>query len=185
MPHPEWLGNGLYSYLPSCLVRHAPQPWQRYRTTAKVALRPRRTTISARAMSQTDLISPLRFLTRLPQHLPRVPRMLRGLYYAGIRNREKNLSLAWALERAAQQHPQRPALMDESRSLSYAQFNAWANRLAWAFKAEGVRHGGVEQARCGRCPGQHHPARQGAGAQPESGETGLYADRRRTAHCLQ
>jgi len=94
-------------------------------------------------MSQTDLISPLRFLTRLPQHLPRVPRMLRGLYYAGIRNREKNLSLAWALERAAQQHPQRPALMDESRSLSYAQFNAWANRLAWAFKAEGVRHGSV------------------------------------------
>ncbi len=94
-------------------------------------------------MSQTDLISPLRFLTRLPQHLPRVPRMLRGLYYAGIRNREKKLSLAWALEQAAQQHPQRPALMDESRSLSYAQFNAWANRLAWAFKAEGVRHGSV------------------------------------------
>ena len=94
-------------------------------------------------MSQTDLISPLRFLTRLPQHLPRVPRMLRGLYYAGIRNREKKLSLAWALEQAAQHHPQRPALMDESRSLSYAQFNAWANRLAWAFKAEGVSHGSV------------------------------------------
>jgi citronellyl-CoA synthetase len=94
-------------------------------------------------MSQTDLISPLRFLARLPQHLPRVPRMLRGLYYAGIRNREKNLSLAWALERTARQHPERPALLDESRSLSYAQFNAWANRLAWAFKADGVRHGSV------------------------------------------
>lgn len=94
-------------------------------------------------MSQTDLISPLRFLARLPQHLPRVPRMLRGLYYAGIRNREKNLSLAWALERTVQQHPDRPALLDESRSLSYTQFNAWANRLAWAFKAEGVRHGSV------------------------------------------
>lgn len=109
----------------------------------RVGLRPRITTISARAMSQTDLISPLRFLARLPQHLPRVPRMLRGLYYAGIRNREKNLSLAWALERTVQQHPGRPALLDESRSLSYAQFNAWANRLAWAFKAEGVRHGSV------------------------------------------
>ncbi|WP_339460068.1 long-chain-acyl-CoA synthetase [Pseudomonas sp. EA_105y_Pfl2_R69] len=94
-------------------------------------------------MSQTDLISPLRFLARLPQHLPRVPRMLRGLYYAGIRNREKNLSLAWALERTARQHPERPALLDESRSLSYAQFNAWANRLAWAFKTDGVRHGSV------------------------------------------
>jgi citronellyl-CoA synthetase len=94
-------------------------------------------------MSQADLISPLRFLSRLPLHLPRVPRMLSGLYYAGIRNREKHLSLAWALERAAQRHPERPALLNESRRLSYAQFNAWANRLAWAFKAEGVRHGSV------------------------------------------
>ena len=94
-------------------------------------------------MSQSDLISPLRFLGRLPQHLPRLPRLLRGLYYVGIRNREKNLSLAWALERTAQQHPERPALLDENRQLSYAQFNTWANRLAWAFKAEGVRHGSV------------------------------------------
>ena len=94
-------------------------------------------------MSQTDLISPLRFLTHLPQHLPRVPRLLRGLYYAGIRNREKSLSLAWALERAARLNPERPALLDESRSLNYTQFNAWANRLAWAFKAEGVQHGSV------------------------------------------
>ena len=95
------------------------------------------------AMSQADLISPVRFLARLPLHLPRVPRMLRGLYYAGIRNRDKNLSLAWALERAARLHPERPALMDEQRRLSYDAFNAWANRLAWAFKAEGVRHGSV------------------------------------------
>lgn len=94
-------------------------------------------------MSQADLISPFRFLAHLPQHLPRVPRMLRGLYYAGIRNREKNLSLAWALQRAAERHPERPALMDEHRQLSYRTFNAWANRLAWTFKAEGVGHGDV------------------------------------------
>ncbi|WP_192982104.1 long-chain-acyl-CoA synthetase [Pseudomonas sp. EggHat1] len=94
-------------------------------------------------MSQADLISPFRFLAHLPQHLPRVPRMLRGLYYAGIRNREKNLSLAWALQRAAERHPERPALMDENRQLSYHAFNAWANRLAWALKAEGVSHGDV------------------------------------------
>ena len=94
-------------------------------------------------MTQADLISPVRFLVRLPQHLPRVPRMLQGLYYAGIRNRERQLSLAWALERATRLFPDSPALMDESRRLSYRQFNAWANRLAWTFKADGVRHGDV------------------------------------------
>ncbi|NQD93734.1 AMP-binding protein, partial [Pseudomonas sp. CrR25] len=94
-------------------------------------------------MSQADLISPFRFIAGLPQHLPRLPRLLRGLYYAGIRNRDKPLSLAWALERAAQRHAHRPALLDEHRQLSYAQFNSWANRLAWAFKAEGLRHGNV------------------------------------------
>ncbi len=94
-------------------------------------------------MSQADLISPMRFLSHLPQHLPRLPRLLRGLYYTGIRNREKTLSLAWALERATRLNPERPALLDEQRQLSYAQFNAWANRLAWTFKAEGVGHGSV------------------------------------------
>ena len=94
-------------------------------------------------MTQADLISPARFLARLPQHLPRLGRMLRGLYYAGIRNRDKTLSLAWALERATRLYPDNPALMDEQRRLSYRQFNAWANRLAWAFKADGVGHGDV------------------------------------------
>ena len=94
-------------------------------------------------MTQADLISPARFLARLPVNLGRVPRMLRGLYYTGIRNREKNLSLAWALERTSQLHPERPAVMDESRSLTYRQFNVWANRLAWALKADGVKHGSV------------------------------------------
>ena len=89
-------------------------------------------------MTQADLISPARFLARLPQHLPRLGRMLRGLYYAGIRNRDKTLSLAWALERATRLFPDSPALMDETRRLSYRQFNAWANRIAHVLRAEGV-----------------------------------------------
>ncbi|WP_027896952.1 long-chain-acyl-CoA synthetase [Zestomonas thermotolerans] len=94
-------------------------------------------------MSDVDLITTARFLRRLPSMAIRAPRALRGLYYTGIRNREKNLSLAWALERAARLNPERPALLQDQRRLSYAAFNAWANRLARALQAEGVRHGSV------------------------------------------
>ena len=94
-------------------------------------------------MTHADLITLPRLLTRLPATLARVPRMLRGLYYAGLRNREKPLSLAWALERAAARHPDRPAVLERERRLTYAQFNAWANRLARGFQGEGVRHGSV------------------------------------------
>ncbi len=94
-------------------------------------------------MSQAELISPLHFIARLPANLPRLPRMLLGLYYTGIRNREKRLSLGWALERAARRYPQRPAVIDEQRRLSYAEFNGWCNRLAHALKEQGVDHGCV------------------------------------------
>lgn len=94
-------------------------------------------------MSHADLITPTRFIAHLPATLGRVPRMLRGLYYTGIRNREKNLSLGWALERAARLYPDAPALLEGQRRLSYALFNGWANRLARSFQAEGVKHGSV------------------------------------------
>ena len=94
-------------------------------------------------MASVDTISPLHFLARLPRHLPRVPRMLRGLYYTAIRNRDKTLSLGWALEQSARRFPERPAVMDLQRSVSYAAFNAWANRLARSLESHGVSHGSV------------------------------------------
>ncbi|UVE16270.1 long-chain-acyl-CoA synthetase [Pseudomonas sp. LS44] len=94
-------------------------------------------------MPNADLITTTRFLGRLPSALARAPRAVLGLYYTAIRNREKNLSLAWALERAAQRYPEHPAVIQEQRRLSYAAFNAWANRLAHALQAEGVQHGSV------------------------------------------
>ncbi|WP_162963027.1 AMP-binding protein, partial [Pseudomonas aeruginosa] len=94
-------------------------------------------------MTHADLITFNRFVARLPATFGRVPRMLRGLYYTAIRNREKSLSLGWALERAARLYPDNPAVLDGQRRISYALFNGWANRLARAFKAEGVGHGSV------------------------------------------
>ena len=94
-------------------------------------------------MSQSDLISPVRFLARMHGTLGRLPRMTRGMYYSTLTNPQKALSLGWALEQATRLNPDSPAVMDESRRLSYRQFNAWANRLAGALKADGVQHGSV------------------------------------------
>jgi citronellyl-CoA synthetase len=94
-------------------------------------------------MTQTDLITPARFLAQLHASRGRLPRMLKGLYYAAISDREKTLSLASLLEDVTRKYPHSPALLDETRSLSYRQFNAWANRYAHALKAEGVQHGSV------------------------------------------
>lgn len=94
-------------------------------------------------MSGDDLISPLRFMFKVNTQLLRLPRMIQGAYYSALSNREKNLSLGWALERATKAYPERPAVMDEQRVLSYEDFNAWANRMARALRADGVAHGTV------------------------------------------
>ena len=94
-------------------------------------------------MSQSDLISPVRFLARMHGTLGRLPRMTRGMYYSTLSNPQKTLSLGWALEQATRLNPDSAAVVDESRRLSYRQFNAWANRLARALKADGVQHGSV------------------------------------------
>lgn len=94
-------------------------------------------------MSQSDLISPVRFLARMHGKLGRLPRMTRGMYYTTLSNPQKALSLGWALEQATRLNPDSPAVMDESRRLSYRQFNAWANRMAAVLKADGVKHGSV------------------------------------------
>ncbi len=94
-------------------------------------------------MSKADLIKPVQFLSGMRERMRRLPGALEGTYYATLSNREKRLSLAWALERATKAHPDCTALMDETRHLTYRQFNAWANQMAWALKADGVHKGTV------------------------------------------
>jgi len=50
-------------------------------------------------------------------------------------------SIGSVIEKHARRHPQRTALLFEDRRWSYAEFNAWANRIAAVLKARGVRAG--------------------------------------------
>ncbi len=94
-------------------------------------------------MSQADLIKPLQLMSRMREQVKRLPGALEGSYYAALSNRERRLSLAWALERATRMHPDCSAVMDETRHLTYRQFNGWANQMAWSLKADGVHKGSV------------------------------------------
>lgn len=87
------------------------------------------------------LITPSCFLKQLPRIARRIPRMLLGLYFSSIGDQNKPISLGWAIERAARRYPDRPAILEADRQLSYAQFNAGANRMARALKDQGVRQG--------------------------------------------
>jgi fatty-acyl-CoA synthase len=64
----------------------------------------------------------------------------RLLKYAALRPDSKQ-SIGRAIEDWARIAPQRVALRFDDRSWTYAEFNAWANRLAATFTAHGVKHG--------------------------------------------
>lgn len=73
--------------------------------------------------------------------LPQAPGMARGvgtLLQARFRN---TLSVGLVLEDRARQYPDHTALLFEDRRWSYAEFNAWVNRLASMFKGAGVKSG--------------------------------------------
>lgn len=52
-----------------------------------------------------------------------------------------SLSVGAMVERNADAHPEHPALLFEERRWTYAEFNAWANRLAHALRRAGVAAG--------------------------------------------
>ena len=65
----------------------------------------------------------------------------RGLLGLALANPDKPGSIGLLLQKQAEKHPDRPALLFDDRRWSYAEFNAWANRIAAVLKDQGVRPG--------------------------------------------
>jgi acyl-CoA synthetase (AMP-forming)/AMP-acid ligase II len=74
---------------------------------------------------------------RLPQTGP----ALRGLWHLARIKPDSARSLGLLLETRAREQPQQTALRFEEQSWSYAEFNAWANRLSAVLRLQGVGPG--------------------------------------------
>lgn len=93
--------------------------------------------------SNDDIITPLRLLKQLPSIAIKAPRMVKGLRIARNTDPGRVAGLGWAVEEAARHNPRGRAVLYQDVSLSYAEFNAWTNRIAHHFHAAGLRKGDV------------------------------------------
>src|SRR5690606_39869967 len=88
-----------------------------------------------------DAISARDVLSRIPAVLRRLPAVAKGYYYYSVKKPNKPLSLGTLIERNAERFGARPAVMYEDRRYTYTEFNAWANRYAHFFRAQGLQKG--------------------------------------------
>ncbi|HUP91781.1 MAG TPA: long-chain-acyl-CoA synthetase, partial [Solimonas sp.] len=70
------------------------------------------------------------------------PTINKGLWSLLTIKPDRAASIGLVLQRCAEAHPQRTALVFEGQRWSYAEFNAWANRIAGVLRAQGVLPGG-------------------------------------------
>lgn len=88
-----------------------------------------------------DNITARDILRQIPEVLHRIPSIARGYYYYSIKNESKPLTLGHLIERNARRYGARPAIMYQDQRISYREFNAWANRFAHFFRAQGLKKG--------------------------------------------
>ncbi len=73
--------------------------------------------------------------------VPDAPSVARGLYRLATVRPGSHQSIGSVIERWAKKTPDAPALRFEGRTWTYAEFNAWANRIAHALAQAGIRSG--------------------------------------------
>ncbi|AOY87006.1 long-chain-acyl-CoA synthetase [Marinobacter salinus] len=91
-------------------------------------------------MSQ-DNVTALDIARRLPGVFRRLPSIARGLYYYAVPNEHSELTLGTLIERNAEKFGNRPAVLFEDRSITWSEFNGWANRIAHFLQGQGLTKG--------------------------------------------
>ena len=91
-------------------------------------------------MNQTN-VSALDIARRIPGLMRRFPAIARGFYYYAAKDDNRELTLGTLIERNAEKYGQRPAILFEDRSVTWAELNAWANRIAGFLQDQGLGKG--------------------------------------------
>ncbi|MFE8072217.1 long-chain-acyl-CoA synthetase [Marinobacteraceae bacterium S3BR75-40.1] len=88
-----------------------------------------------------DTISARDIARQVPELLRRLPSVAKGYYYYSVKSPTRSLTLGSLIEDNAHRHGSRPAIKYRDYSITYAEFNAWANRFAHFFRAQGLKKG--------------------------------------------
>ncbi len=112
------------------------------------AIRPSKNSFSLVAKDKkqekdADLITKKDIIKKIPGLLARLPSVAKGLYFAKIKDQTKTYSIGWALERNAKKFPKNNAILYNDTAVTYADFNAWTNRLARYFLHRNIIKGDV------------------------------------------
>ena len=96
-------------------------------------------------MSRTphDTITWGMMLRKLPSIAKAIPRVVKGMKVANVKDPTQPCGLGWSFEQATLRNPDGPALLQGEVALTYAQVNQWANRIAHHLIAQGIRKGDV------------------------------------------
>ncbi|EUB75764.1 Cholate--CoA ligase [Pseudomonas sp. GM41(2012)] len=96
-------------------------------------------------MSRTpnDTITWGMMLRKLPSIAKAIPRVVKGMKAANVKDPTQSCGLGWSFEQATLRNPDGPALLQGEVALTYFQVNQWANRIAHHLIAQGIRKGDV------------------------------------------
>ncbi len=93
--------------------------------------------------TSSDTITWGMMLRKLPTIAKAIPRVVKGLKVANVKDPTQPCGLGWSFEQATLRNPEGPALLQGDVTLSYTQVNQWANRIAHHLIAQGIGKGDV------------------------------------------
>ena len=96
-------------------------------------------------MSRTsnDTITWGMMLRKLPSIAKVIPRVVKGMKAANVKDPTQACGLGWSFEQATLRNPDGPALLQDDVTLSYSEVNQWANRIAHHLIGQGIGKGDV------------------------------------------